>query len=89
MSVIEMDNQKAFRLQMTKIGENIGITIPNELISRLKIQPGDQFDLIENDQGEMILKRVSASDNVRSEVLDALADVLDEYDDVLRTLKDK
>lgn len=89
MSVIELD-KKEFRRKVTRVGNSMGITIPNEFVQVQGIQPGDEYQIRVNDQGDIILRRVSRiPDNVRPEVLNLFAETFMEYEDVLRTLKDK
>lgn len=89
MSVSELD-KKEFRRKVTRVGNSIGITIPNEFVQDQDIQLGDEYRVMVNDQGDIILRRVTRiPDNVRPEVLNLFAETFLEYEDVLRTLRDK
>jgi antitoxin MazE len=89
MSVIELDN-KEYSRKVTRVGNSIGITIPNEFVQDQGIQPGDEYRVIVNDQGDIILRRATRiPENVRPEVLNLFAETFLEYEDVLRTLRDK
>ena len=45
------------KLEITKIGDQLGIILPDELLTHLKWSAGDQFDVAESSDGSLQLTR--------------------------------
>jgi antitoxin component of MazEF toxin-antitoxin module len=88
MSVIEMEIRKPIRRKVTRYGNSLGITIPSEIVQQSNISIEDEFEWFITENGDVMGKRVRKSE-VREEVLDIFADILEEDDELLWALRDK
>ncbi|WP_286887537.1 AbrB/MazE/SpoVT family DNA-binding domain-containing protein [Aneurinibacillus sp. UBA3580] len=88
MSVIEMEVRKPIRRKVTRYGNSLGITIPSEIVQQSNISIGDEFEWFITENGDVMGKRVRKSE-VREEVLDIFADILEEDAELLWALRDK
>lgn len=68
--------------EITKFGDSLGIVLPQEVLERLGVQPGDQVQMIATDEG-VTLK--PCDDTVRKQ-LDVAEKVMEKRHDVLRRL---
>ena len=88
------DKNKSVRYsrKIGRMGNSLGISLPKDLASKMNVSHGDIVEFIENDQGEILLKKVRQSklpDNVRPEVLEAFYDVFEEDKGILQDLRDR
>ncbi|QJD86290.1 AbrB/MazE/SpoVT family DNA-binding domain-containing protein [Cohnella herbarum] len=75
-----------------RMGNSLGISLPKKLAEKLKISLGDEIEFIENERGEIVLKKARQNklpDNVRPEVLEAFFDVFEEDAGILEDLRDR
>ncbi|MFH5187420.1 AbrB family transcriptional regulator [Paenibacillus sp. TAB 01] len=84
--VIEMERK------VSKFGNSLGITM-TEALKQIGLEAGDsvQVDVREKD-GEIVIKRlnkVSLPSGISPDFLDTLNQVITEYDETLRGLKDR
>lgn len=84
--VIDMERK------VSKFGNSLGITMTDAL-KKLGLEAGDsvQIDVREKD-GEIVIKRltkVSLPSGLSSDFLETLDQVIHEYDDTLKSLKDR
>jgi antitoxin MazE len=84
--VIDMERK------VSKFGNSLGITMTDAL-KQLGLDAGDivRIDVREND-GEIIIKKtnkVSLPTGISPDFLDTLSQVMEEYDDALKGLKDR
>ncbi|HHY73787.1 MAG TPA: AbrB/MazE/SpoVT family DNA-binding domain-containing protein [Bacillus bacterium] len=85
MAVIEVERK------VTKIGNSLGITLPQEILEHLKVKQGDeiQFQLEENGRVSFKKKQhlnLEALDGIDQDFLDGIKDLFDNYDQTLRNL---
>jgi antitoxin MazE len=85
---------KVFEMErkVSKIGNSLGITMTDAL-KQLGLKVGDtvQIDVREND-GEIVIKKVNKVTlpiGLNSDFLDTLSQVMEEYDETLKGLKDR
>lgn len=75
-----------------RMGNSLGISLPKKLAEKLDVSQGDDIEFIENESGEVVLKKVQTTklpDNVRPEVLEAFFDVFNEDRGILDDLRDR
>jgi len=73
-----------------RMGNSLGVSLPKKLAAKLNISQGDEIEFIENDRGEVIMKKARQGklpDHVRPEVLEAFFDVFEEDEGILEDLK--
>lgn len=94
--VIKLANNKPevtrYSRKIGRMGNSLGVSLPKQLAERLGVSQGDEVEFIENDRGEVILKKVQQAklpDHVRPEVLEAFFDVFNEDRGILDDLKDR
>ncbi|MBN6188726.1 AbrB/MazE/SpoVT family DNA-binding domain-containing protein [Aneurinibacillus sp. BA2021] len=73
---------------MTRYGNSLGITIPSEIVQQSNISMDDEFEWFITEDGDVMGKRVRRNE-VREEVLDIFADILEEDAELLWALRDK
>ena len=73
---------KAFTLKLTTIGNSLGVVLPRELLSKLRIEKGDNLYVIETPDGI----ELTPFDPELARQLEAAEDVMRENRDVLRKL---
>lgn len=75
-----------------RMGNSLGVSIPKALAEKLDVGQGDEIEFIENNNGEVVLRKVTQAklpDNVRPEVLEAFYDIFNEDRDILDDLRDR
>ncbi|OMF25618.1 AbrB family transcriptional regulator [Paenibacillus sp. FSL H8-0548] len=84
--VIEMERK------VTKFGNSLGLTMTDAL-KQIGLDLGDSVSIdVNQSTGEIIIrksKKVSLPNGLSEDFMDALADVIDEYDQTLQGLKDR
>ncbi|MBN6188282.1 hypothetical protein JQN58_15600 [Aneurinibacillus sp. BA2021] len=88
MSVMKMEAKKPIRRKVTRYGNSLGITIPSEIVQQSNISMDDEFEWFITEDGDVMGKRVRRNE-VREEVLDIFADILEEDAELLWALRDK
>ncbi|MBP1992098.1 AbrB/MazE/SpoVT family DNA-binding domain-containing protein [Paenibacillus eucommiae] len=86
------NKRKVYSRKVGRMGNSLGISLPKILAEKLNVIQGDEIEFIENDQGEIVLKKVrqmKLPDNVRPEVLEAFFDVFEEDEGILNDLRDR
>ncbi|MNQ96331.1 SpoVT / AbrB like domain protein [compost metagenome] len=88
------NNPKRVRIsrKVGKMGNSLGISLPKKLADKLNIVQGDEIEFIENDQGDILIKKVrqiKIPESVRPEVLEAFFDVFEEDQGILANLRDR
>lgn len=78
--------------KVTKFGNSLGITMTDAL-KQIGLELGDtvQIDINQTD-GEIIIKKankVSLPDGISPDFLDTLSEIMSEYDQTLKGLKDR
>jgi putative addiction module antidote len=69
-------------LKITKIGNSAGIILPKEVLSRLRVGPGDTLHLTESPDGV----RLTAADPDFAAQMEAAEAIMREDRDILRVL---
>ncbi|MNK35091.1 SpoVT / AbrB like domain protein [compost metagenome] len=94
--VIKMNENNPKRVRISrkvgKMGNSLGISLPKKLADKLNIVQGDEIEFIENDQGDILIKKVrqiKIPESVRPEVLEAFFDVFEEDQGILANLRDR
>ncbi|MBB3113186.1 antitoxin component of MazEF toxin-antitoxin module [Paenibacillus phyllosphaerae] len=84
--VIEMERR------VTKFGKSLGLTM-DEALKQLGLEAGDTVTIDVNEEnGEIIIRRarkVRLPAGISHDFLDTLSQVMEEYDDTLKGLKDR
>ncbi|RAV20041.1 AbrB/MazE/SpoVT family DNA-binding domain-containing protein [Paenibacillus contaminans] len=88
------DNRKVTRYsrKIGRMGNSLGVSLPKRLAEKLKVSQGDEIEFIENERGEIVLKKArqgNLPENVRPEVLEAFFDVFEEDEGILEDLRDR
>ncbi|MBN2981586.1 MULTISPECIES: AbrB/MazE/SpoVT family DNA-binding domain-containing protein [Cohnella] len=94
--VVKLTNDKRqetrYSRKIGRMGNSLGVSLPKSLAAKLNISQGDEIEFIENDRGEVLLRKARQSklpDNVRPEVLEAFFDVFEEDEGILEDLRDR
>jgi antitoxin MazE len=88
----DKENVIRYSRKIGRMGNSLGVSLPKGLAEKLNVAQGDEIEFIENDRGEVVLKKVRQGqlpDNVRSEVLEAFFDIFEEDKGILEDLKDR
>lgn len=84
---------KPVERKVTKIGNSLGITVPQEIINLLDVNLGDIVSLEVNDNNDEIIikkqKKVSLPKDVAPAFLDIVSDVFERYDETLKGLANR
>ncbi|WP_020620446.1 AbrB/MazE/SpoVT family DNA-binding domain-containing protein [Paenibacillus daejeonensis] len=83
---------KQYSRKVGRMGNSLGVSLPKDLAEKLNVAQGDEIEFVENDHGEIVLKKVrqvQLPENVRPEVLEAFFDVYEEDEGILEDLKDR
>ncbi|WP_409343964.1 AbrB/MazE/SpoVT family DNA-binding domain-containing protein [Paenibacillus sp. MBLB4367] len=94
--VVKLTNDKQkfsrYSRKIGRMGNSLGVSLPKRLAEKLNVSQGDEMEFIENEHGEIVLRKARQSklpDNVRPEVLEAFFDVFEEDEGILEDLKDR
>lgn len=94
--VIKLTNEKSNKVRYSRkigrMGNSLGVSLPKDLARKLDINQGDEIEFIENDRGEVVLKKARQMvlpEHIRPEVLEAFFDVFEEDEGILEDLKDR
>lgn len=92
--VIKLTNDKKktirYSRKVGRMGNSLGVSLPKKLATKLNVSQGDEIQFIENERGEIVLKKTAElPDNVRPEVLEAFYDVFEEDKGILEDLRDR
>ncbi|CAG9622791.1 AbrB/MazE/SpoVT family DNA-binding domain-containing protein [Sutcliffiella rhizosphaerae] len=84
---------KALERKVTKVGNSLGITLPQEALEHAKAKQGDELKFTLNDDGSITLKKyqplqldVLEDMDIDQEFLEGMKDLVDNYDNTLRNL---
>lgn len=94
--VVKVTNDKPnvtrYSRKIGRMGNSLGVSLPKALAEKLNVSQGDEIEFVENDHGEVVLKKarqVQLPENVRPEVLEAFFDVFEEDKGILEDLRDR
>jgi antitoxin MazE len=82
----------SYSRKVGRMGNSLGISLPKSLAEKLNVIQGDELEFIENDQGEILVRKVNETKlppNVRGEVLEAFYDVFQQDEGILNDLRDR
>lgn len=88
----DQSNVTRYSRKIGRMGNSLGVSLPKALAAKLNVSQGDEIEFIENDRGEVVLKKVRQGqlpDHVRPEVLEAFFDVFEEDAGILQDLRDR
>ncbi|PED16503.1 AbrB family transcriptional regulator [Bacillus thuringiensis] len=84
---------KPVERKVTKIGNSLGITVPQDIFNLLGVNLGDIVSLeVNNENDEIIIKKqkkVSLPKDVDPMFLDIVSDVFERYDETLKGLANR
>lgn len=87
-----MDRMNDMERKVTKFGNSLGITMTDAL-KQIGLDQGDIVNIAVNpESGEIIIKKstkISLPEGVSSDFMSTLTDVIEEYDQTLKGLKDR
>lgn len=92
--VVKVTNGKPshFTRKIGRMGNSLGVSLPKALAEKLNVSQGDEIEFVENDRGEVVLKKVRQGqlpEHVRPEVLEAFFDVFEEDTGIFEDLRDR
>ncbi|ANS76248.1 addiction module antidote protein [Paenibacillus yonginensis] len=85
-------NNNRYTRKIGRMGNSLGVSVPKDLAGKLNVSQGDEIEFIENDRGEIVLRKAHQGqlpDHVRPEVLEAFFDVFEEDTGILEDLRDR
>ncbi|TLS49315.1 AbrB/MazE/SpoVT family DNA-binding domain-containing protein [Paenibacillus antri] len=88
----DKSNEIRFSRKIGRMGNSLGVSLPKGLVEKLNVSQGDEIEFLENERGEIVLKKARQGklpDHVRPEVLEAFFDVFEEDKGILEDLKDR
>ena len=88
----ENRNATHYSRKVGRMGNSLGVSLPKSLAAKLDVSQGDEIEFIENDRGEVVIKKARQSklpDHVRPEVLEAFFDIFEEDKGILEDLRDR
>ncbi|WP_152655829.1 AbrB/MazE/SpoVT family DNA-binding domain-containing protein [Oceanobacillus sp. CFH 90083] len=85
---------KQVERKITKIGNSLGVTLPQEVLHHLKAQQGDDIRFKLEEDGSVSVKKfkelnLDVLTDIDQDFLDGLQDLFENYDDTLRNLADR
>jgi antitoxin MazE len=80
--------------KVTKIGNRLGVTLPQEILEHLKVKQGDEIQFRLEDDGKVSFKKnqqldLGVLDGIDQDFLDGIKDLFDNYDTTLKNLVDR
>jgi putative addiction module antidote len=70
-------------LRLRKIGNSVGVVLPKEVLTRLKVEEGDSVCLTDATDGTL---RIAAANSEFARQMEAVQDVVSRYRNTLREL---
>lgn len=91
---VTKDQSKVTRYsrKIGRMGNSLGVSLPKALADKMNISQGDEIEFIENERGEVVLRKSRVAllpEQVRPEVLEAFFDVFEEDLGILEDLRDR
>ncbi|MFS0724649.1 AbrB family transcriptional regulator [Paenibacillus sp. 1P07SE] len=87
-----MDGMVEMERKVTKFGNSLGITMTDAL-KQIGLEQGDLVSIdVNSSTGEITIKKstkVSLPEGISADFMDTLTDVIEEYDQTLKGLKDR
>lgn len=84
---------KEMERKITRIGNSIGVTLPQEILDHLQLKQGDEIKFTLED-GKVSFKKnhvlnTDVLEGIDQDFLDGMKDLFDNYDNTLRNLSDR
>jgi antitoxin MazE len=92
VKVKEKKQEKRYTRKIGRMGNSLGVSLPKELAEKLSVSPGEELEFIENQHGDILIRKLRQNklpENVRPEVLEAFYDVFQEDEGILDDLRDR
>ncbi|WP_440116051.1 AbrB/MazE/SpoVT family DNA-binding domain-containing protein [Paenibacillus sp. QZ-Y1] len=87
-----MNRVSEMERKVTKFGNSLGLTM-TDAFKQIGLEQGDIVHIeVDQSNGEIVIKKsikVNLPNGLSSDFMDTLADVIDEYDQTLKGLKDR
>nr|WP_253505496.1 AbrB family transcriptional regulator [Paenibacillus xylanexedens] len=87
-----MNRVSEMERKVTKFGNSLGLTM-TDAFKQIGLEQGDMVQIeVNQSNGEIIIKKatkVNLPNGISSDFMDTLADVMGEYDQTLKGLKDR
>ncbi|WP_408893861.1 AbrB family transcriptional regulator [Paenibacillus taichungensis] len=87
-----MNRVNEMERKVTKFGNSLGLTMTDAL-KQLGLEQGDMVQIeVDQTNGEIVIKKstkVNLPNGISSDFMDTLSDVMGEYDQTLKGLKDR
>ncbi|MDN4602788.1 AbrB family transcriptional regulator [Paenibacillus sp. F6_3S_P_1C] len=87
-----MNRVNEMERKVTKFGNSLGLTMTDAL-KQIGLEQGDMVHIeVDQSNGEIVIKKstkVNLPNGISSDFMDTLSDVMDEYDQTLKGLKDR
>lgn len=87
-----MNRVSEMERKVTKFGNSLGLTM-TDAFKQIGLEQGDMVQIeVNQSNGEIIIKKatkVNLPNGISSDFMDTLADVIGEYDQTLKGLKDR
>ncbi|CAM3960225.1 AbrB/MazE/SpoVT family DNA-binding domain-containing protein [Geobacillus sp. FSL K6-0789] len=85
---------KPMERKITKVGNSLGITLPQEVLDHLKAKQGDEIQFRLEADGKVVISKYSPIDysildDFGQDFVDGLKDLFANYDNTLRNLAKK
>ncbi|WP_077329149.1 AbrB/MazE/SpoVT family DNA-binding domain-containing protein [Virgibacillus siamensis] len=80
--------EKEFR-KVTQTGNSLSVGLPKSIVDSLGIKRGDELGFDIKDNQIIVTKHEKWEDRVDTELVEMLAETLDEHDEVFKKLKDR
>lgn len=85
---------KEVERKITRIGNSLGVTLPQDVLNHLKVKQGDEIKFKLEDDGRVSVQKftplnVDVLKDIDQDFLDGLQDLFENYDDTLRNLADR
>ncbi|MCM3790393.1 transcriptional regulator [Domibacillus indicus] len=85
---------KEVERKITKIGNSLGVTFPQEVLEHLKVKQGESVVFRIGQNGEVIFKKrpavnVEGFEDIDEDFLEGMKEMFSQYDNTLRNLVDR
>ncbi|OKL35280.1 AbrB/MazE/SpoVT family DNA-binding domain-containing protein [Domibacillus mangrovi] len=85
---------KEVERKVTKIGNSLGVTLPQEVLNHIGIKQGDEVSFQLEEGGKVSFKKnvnlnMDGLEGIDQDFLDGLKQVFNDYDNTLRNLADR
>jgi antitoxin MazE len=75
--------------KITKIGNSVGITLPQEILEKVNLKNGDDVFVETKDNEIIIKKKTQLPDGISADFFEILEKSMNEYNETIKALRDK